>query len=708
MSALAFERPAASGLWVPPILIGAACLGLLAVVAPAIALGLVLGLAFAWIAFASLAWGLALFTFLTFLEQMPGVVASGVSSIKLAGAVLALSWVLAAVSRTDPPAMLVRTQPFVAYAAVALATWALISAVWAEVSGEAISTSIRLVQGGVLLFIATSALRSVRDLRILLGAYIAGASATAVAGLAGGTSAETAETLDDVSRLSGSIGDPNELAALLVPAVVFAGFLLAVTRGALARTLLVGAFVLCAVALFLTQSRGGIVALGVAFLATGLLAGPVRAKALTMLLAVSGFGVVWFTLVAPPEALSRVTNFSAGGGTGRTDLWSIALAIFGDHKLLGVGTGNFKLVEPRYALGDVDLARVDLILDTPKVAHNTYLHVLAELGLVGLVLLGVVVVGSLIGCRRAIRTFAARREVDSEVLARGVLVGVIAMLAAFTFISAQYEKQLWLLLGVCTGVAALSRTVSAPQASELARAAALADPEYDRRVSEQLVEQLEQRLAVRMDALLAEQERLERRRAAIAAREQELQETSRRLEERLAAVGAESATVPAQAFPAEGMAEAEERLAERIKAVTERELALVRRAGPLTVLERRLAEKEAELEERERRLTELEAVPAAAYQPERTQEPTPAPAPAPVPAPVSVTVEPGHAGSLTLPELERLVAASEDQDPAQREEWGYYLTYLRDYSEPDGTLPPAFYPLIDEVFGELAEQARGR
>lgn len=689
MSVLAFERPAATGFWVLPVLVGGPCLGLIAVVAPTIALGLVLGLAFAWIAFASLAWGLALFTFLTFLEHMPGVVASGVSSIKLAGAVLGLSWVLAAVSRTDPPPILVRSQPFVAYAAVALASWALVSAVWAEASGEAISTSIRLVQGGVLLFIATSAIRSARDLKILLGAYIAGASATAVAGLAGGTSAETADSLDDVSRLSGSIGDPNELAALLVPAIVFAGFVLAVTRGAFVRALLAGAFVLCAVALFLTQSRGGIIALAVAFVATGLLAGPVRAKALTMLLAVSGFGVVWFTFVAPPEALSRVTNFSAGGGTGRTDLWSIALAVFGDHKLLGVGTGNFKLVEPRYALADVDLARVDLILDTPKVAHNTYLHVLAELGLVGFVLLGVVVVGSLVGCRRGIRTFAARREVESEVLARGVLVGAIAMLAAFTFISAQYEKQLWLLLGVCTGVAALSRTVSARQTPELARAAALADPEYDRRVSEQLVEQLEQRLALRMDALLAEQERLERRRAAVAAREQELLQASRAVEERQA-LGPE----------------AEERLARRLEAVTERELAVARRAAPLTLLERQLAERETELEARERRLAEREAASAtAALEPEPAPQPTPEPTPQPAVAERAEAVQPG---STTLPELEGLVAASADRYPDQQEEWSYYLTYLRDYSEPDGTLPSAFDSLIDEVFGELAEQARGR
>ena len=52
-----------------------------------------------------------------------------------------------------------------------------------------------------------------------------------------------------------------------------------------------------------------------------------------------------------------------------------------------------------------------------------------------------------------IRAFARAGLQDAELLARGFLVGTIGMLAAFVFLSAQYEKQLWLLLGV---VAALS------------------------------------------------------------------------------------------------------------------------------------------------------------------------------------------------------------------------------------------------------------
>ena len=44
-----------------------------------------------------------------------------------------------------------------------------------------------------------------------------------------------------------------------------------------------------------------------------------------------------------------------------------------------------------------------------------------------------------------------------EILGRGVLIGTIGMLAAYVFITAQYEKQLWLLLGICAALSTLAR-----------------------------------------------------------------------------------------------------------------------------------------------------------------------------------------------------------------------------------------------------------
>jgi hypothetical protein len=39
---------------------------------------------------------------------------------------------------------------------------------------------------------------------------------------------------------------------------------------------------------------------------------------------------------------------------------------------------------------------------------------------------------------------------------RGLIVGVVGLLAAYTFLSGQYEKQLWLLLGVLAAIPTVS------------------------------------------------------------------------------------------------------------------------------------------------------------------------------------------------------------------------------------------------------------
>jgi O-antigen ligase len=56
--------------------------------------------------------------------------------------------------------------------------------------------------------------------------------------------------------------------------------------------------------------------------------------------------------------------------------WEAALGMFDDHPLLGVGIGNYAAVYPAYALPHWD--------DPLGHAHNYYLNVLAESGLVGL------------------------------------------------------------------------------------------------------------------------------------------------------------------------------------------------------------------------------------------------------------------------------------------------------------------------------------
>ena len=133
-----------------------------------------------------------------------------------------------------------------------------------------------------------------------------------------------------------------------------------------------------------------------------------------------------------------------------------------DRPLTGVGAGNFPVVEARYATHDVDIARIDLVLDKTKVVHNMYLSVLSELGVVGLAFFLCVVVGAVSSIVRVLRRLRGT-DWPFQLLVRGFLVGLIALLVAYTFATAEYEKQLWLLLGSALALPALAARVPGAQ-----------------------------------------------------------------------------------------------------------------------------------------------------------------------------------------------------------------------------------------------------
>jgi hypothetical protein len=219
---------------------------------------------------------------------------------------------------------------------------------------------------------------------------------------------------------------------------------------------------------------------------------------------------------------------------------------------------------------------------------------------------------------------------------------------------------------------------------------------YDLRVTDRLVEQLEQRLADRIENLLAEQERLAAKEAELVAREEVL---------------GRAPAPPDPALVAE-LDDRERTLAERIKAVTQRELELARRSAELArreqdldkragdldsdsaELEQRAGELERRAEELERRAQELEELTAAAA-------PPPEPVFAVPPPPANVATLPQRPGRWNLNELARVVEERGPEFPERVDEWQSYLFFLRGYAEPDGTVPASFDWLIEEQFAAI-------
>jgi O-antigen ligase len=134
------------------------------------------------------------------------------------------------------------------------------------------------------------------------------------------------------------------------------------------------------------------------------------------------------------------------------------------HPVRGVGSGNFQLTSGHYLLEKPGGIKYDYFIDKPKVAHNTYLHVLAELGFVGVGLFLAIIAFALVCAFKAARIFMRAGDLDMELLTRGLILAVIGLLAADFFISAQHSKQLWLLLGLGPALLGIAKTQARRQA----------------------------------------------------------------------------------------------------------------------------------------------------------------------------------------------------------------------------------------------------
>ena len=433
--------------------VAAFLIGRLAARDPRMAVAALVGLLLLALAFLNLTLALIIFILLTFFEHLPNV-GGDVTLVKAFGTMMALTWVALAVDRSSGVRLLPREAPLLSAAAIAFIGWSMLSITWASDVGEATSNALRLLQVVVLFFVTFSAIREPRHLRLAVWAFCTGVFLTTAYGLAEGLAVG-----DD--RLIGGLLDPNFLAAVVAAAIVLALFLAFTTRDTPARLLALGFVAVYLPAFFFTQSRGGIVALGVAFVVAPFFAGPLRGRVVATILIVSAVTLTYYTVIAPAATRNRISDISASGSAGRVDEWRVAFEVVKDHPVNGVGLGNFRVVEPRYLTATVDFLRIDRLLDQPQ-THNTYLQAWSELGTVGLATLLTLLAATLLTGLRGVREIARRGDTDTELLGRGLLIALIALLAAYAFLPALDEKQLWLLLGLTASLWGLGR----PQASE--------------------------------------------------------------------------------------------------------------------------------------------------------------------------------------------------------------------------------------------------
>jgi O-antigen ligase len=428
---------------------------------PLVGVGFALAIVFVLVVIWDLAFGVCAFLLLAFVDVVSRN--TDLSVTKAAGALLAAGWAATMATRGGTRRSFLSAQPWLVVVLVVFLAWSGLSAIWAQDPAAAFRSTVRFALNAMLVPIVFWAVRDRRHVLWIIAVFIVGAQLSVLWGMS--HHQVTIGRPGQVGRLSGATVEANALATMLIVCTVFAGALVLALRSApLARALAAAAAFAAMAAFFATFSRGGIVALAVVILAGIVYGGRWRSAFVALALVVAVVGFVYVN-----EATSGAAGrLSSANSSGRVDIWNVGLRIVKANPVAGVGSGNFTTAEPHYLLAPGSIGRPELIIDTPLVAHNIYLQVLAEMGIVGLSLFVAVLALSVGSAIRAVSLFRRRGEDLLEVLGRAIVIALAGVLAADFFASEQYSKQLWLLLAMGPALLAIARR--APDDVEVAAA----------------------------------------------------------------------------------------------------------------------------------------------------------------------------------------------------------------------------------------------
>ncbi len=231
--------------------------------------------------------------------------------------------------------------------------------------------------------------------------------------------------------------DPNILAAsLLLPLSLVVGELLGSAKLQV-RLLFSFCAMLIVSGIFVTGSRGALLAIAV-----------------MLMFYLRKLGIHWRVLVpltllggtlmfAPAFLIHRLEQAESSGGAGRIYIWQTGLAALKDYFLAGAGVGNFTVIYNDYAAHAAEFVGLN------RAPHNIFLQIAVESGIIGLVLFGWAILSHW--------RCAVRRDVLSTGAPRFRIIACEAaacgMLVASFFLGTLWTKafwMVWIMMAVCS------------------------------------------------------------------------------------------------------------------------------------------------------------------------------------------------------------------------------------------------------------------
>lgn len=293
----------------------------------------------------------------------------------------------------------------------------------------------------ILVFLISNLVNNEKQLRMLIYTIMVGGFTMAIAGV-----------LKEVTgRVQvGSTYDPNDLALIMVIALPLSIAEIMGNRSAKWKLFCVIGSVLCLVTIVATQSRGGLLGLISIAITFFVMKGMPFPKGKVLLL-LGVLGVVFYWNLSPDYKERMKTIFEERiqdmqAGSGRVLIWKRAISIANDNPIMGVGPGCFMTAYGDYLANGKFPETLSEENPWPgwRTAHNSYLLILAELGVPGLIIYLAIIFRSF----RNLNWIKTESHSQSELnlLATGIKVSFIAFMVCAFFLSQSYNQIIFVYL----------------------------------------------------------------------------------------------------------------------------------------------------------------------------------------------------------------------------------------------------------------------
>jgi O-antigen ligase len=263
------------------------------------------------------------------------------------------------------------------------------------------------------------------------------------------------EGVEDRPRASGPLGDPNFYGQQLLVLIPLGLWWIIHARNVFMRLIAIACLAMIAAGVGLSYSRGALLAVAVMF-GFYFIYFRIQFKYLAYMVPML---VVAF-IVAPPELKDRfstLTQFFQSEESGqvldnsleeRSRYLVVGRNMILDSPLIGLGADHFKANFTNYIL---ELGQSP-DRDANRNAHNYYLEVATEHGLIGLGLVVAMLVLALRRLHTARRAFQQANDLRMSDLAGFLLVAMVGYMFSAISLHGDYPRFLWALIGLAAAV----------------------------------------------------------------------------------------------------------------------------------------------------------------------------------------------------------------------------------------------------------------